>query len=375
MKNKVLNFISSETVLCVCIIFGLASCFVIPPDENYWGYVDFRTLSILFCLMVVTAGFQRPGLFNFVAEKLLSRIHSVKALGLILVMLCFFFSMVITNDVALITFVPFTITLLNLLDENIKNKLLIFLTIMQTIAANLGSMLTPVGNPQNLYLHSVSGISAAKFIKLMLPFSVVSLLLLVFICIFKLKSLSLKINFDNFTRIGNKFSVVFYAFLFVLCLLTVARALDYRITLLITLAAVLIYEKDILLKVDYSLLLTFTALFVFIGNIGRIDALASFTKKIILGNECLMGVLLSQVISNVPAAILLCGFTDNYEALIVGTNLGGLGTLIASMASLISFKYILKENKGASKEYILKFTALNVVFLAILYALYIVLSR
>ena len=372
IANGIWHFIKNETVLSVAVILAVISSFFITPDIEYLNYIDFRTIGLLFCLMTVMAGLQKTGVFSFMAENLLKKIHSTKSLIFILVMLCFFFSMLITNDVALITFVPFTFTVLDLLGGDIKNQTIIPGVAMQTVAANLGSMLTPIGNPQNLYLHGISGLGVGEFMLFMLPYTVISFVLLSAWALLRKGKGGVKIDFNDKTRIKNKGKVVIYSTLFCVCLLTVAQALDYRIMLLVVIATTAAADYRIFARVDYTLLLTFIAFFVFIGNMGRIPMFSNYINSIINGRECITGILSSQLISNVPAALLLSGFTDNIRPLIVGVNIGGLGTLIASMASLISFKYIGRENKSVRGRYLLYFTAVNVIFLAVLLTAYYV---
>lgn len=372
IANGIWHFIKNETVLSVAAILAVISSFFITPDIEYLNYIDFRTIGLLFCLMTVMAGLQKTGVFSFMAENLLKKIHSTRSLIFILVMLCFFFSMLITNDVALITFVPFTFTVLDMLGGDIKNQTIIPVVAMQTVAANLGSMLTPIGNPQNLYLHGISGLGVGEFMLLMLPYTVISFVLLSAWALLRKGKGGVKIDFNDKTRIKNKGKVVIYSALFCVCLLTVAHALDYRIMLLVVIATTAAADYRIFARVDYTLLLTFIAFFVFIGNMGRIPMFSNYINSIINGRECITGILSSQLISNVPAALLLSGFTDNIRPLIVGVNIGGLGTLIASMASLISFKYIGRENKSVRGRYLLYFTAVNVIFLAVLLTAYYV---
>ncbi len=368
--HKIYLFIKNETVLSVATVFAVLSSFFVKPDLDYLGYVDFRTLALLFCLMAVMAGMRETGVFNMLAEGMLKRVRKVRSLIFILVMLCFFFSMFITNDVALITFVPFTLTVLNMLDKSERDRLIIPVISMQTIAANLGSMLTPIGNPQNLYLYGISGMGVADFILLMLPYAAVSFALLSVQIFMRRGTGDVKITFGESAGVEKKVAV--YLVTFVICLLSVARIIDYRITLLTVIVILAVTDRKIFAKVDYTLLLTFVAFFVFIGNMGRIPMFENYLKGVISGRECITGVLSSQIISNVPAALLLSGFTDNFKPLIVGVNLGGLGTLIASMASLISFKLLGREDKTLRGRYLLYFTASNILFLAVLIAEYYV---
>ena len=346
---------------------------VITPDSEYIKYIDIRTLAILFCLMGVMAGLKEIGLFECLAQRMLKGVGTERMLVFIPVMLCFFLSMFITNDVALITFVPFTFIALDMAN---RQDLTIPVVAMETTAANLGSMLTPLGNPQNIYLFSISDMSIAEFIRLVFPYGALSFALFVLWVVFRRKKGDgkLSINFENSIGIKDKKLLAIYICMFVLCLLTVIRLIHYGTALGIVLALILIFDRKTLKKIDYSLLLTFIGFFVFIGNMGRVEVFSEFLKNIILNNEVLTSVVSSQVISNVPAALLLSGFTDKTDALIIGTNIGGLGTLIASMASLISFKFIAKKEEGITGKYIAYFTVVNIIFLIALMGLYYILK-
>ncbi len=375
MKH-ILQFVRQEAVLCVACLLALVSAFLIPPDAGYADYIDFRTLGILFCLMTIMAGLQALGVFRKLAQTMLVRVKSLRQLVMILVMLCFFSSMLITNDVALITFVPFTFIVLGLSGEDMR-KHRIPIVVMQTVAANLGSMLTPVGNPQNLYLYGKSGMDPASFLLLMLPYTILSFVLILVWCLWytQKEQGTLSVEFVDKAEIPGKKRLVMHALLFGLSLLTVARVLiDYRILTLLVLVCVLLADRRVLLKVDYALLLTFIGFFIFIGNMGRVTLFHDFLEHVIAGNEVITAAAASQIISNVPAALLLSGFTEQYEALIIGTNLGGLGTLIASMASLISFKLIGREPEVNKGRYLLYFTVVNLMFLALLAVLYLVIG-
>ena len=368
-KNMILNlwnWCKKEAVLSVAVILAVVSSFFVHPDKEYLGYIDFRTLAILFCLMAVMAGLQQIGLFGYVAEKLLKLVKHVRGIIFILIMLCFFSSMLITNDVALITFVPFTFIVLKMILGERAEKLIVPVVVMQTIAANLGSMLTPIGNPQNLYLYGKTSMNFGSFIGFMLPYTVIAFILLTAWCLLfpykGEKQAALQLVKET-SLVTYKKQLTVYGVLFVLCLLTVAHILSYKVTLLAVLVVVFLLDKNVLGKVDYALLLTFVGFFIFIGNMGRIPAFHAFIQEIITGNEVITSVIASQFMSNVPAALLLSGFTNQYELLIIGTNLGGLGTIIASMASLISFKYIGKEYKNLRGKYLLYFTVANILFL------------
>ncbi len=368
---KLKTFIKNEIVLVISFLLAVISSFIITPDKRYIDYIDYKTLSLLFCLMVVMAGLNNLGVFKICAEKLLSKTKSVKSLSLILCLMCFFSSMIITNDVALITFVPFTIITLKI---SSNEKSLIPLVAVETVAANLGSMLTPIGNPQNLYLFSFFEMDISSFLKTIIPYAAVSLMLVCLAALFTGKGkLEYRNQLDDNSKINSR-PLLIYAVLFILSLLTVFRVIPFYITLAVTVVIVFAFDRKTLLKIDYSLLLTFTFLFIFIGNLGNIESVSAFLKSAVTGNEVLVGIISSQVFSNVPAALLLSGFTDNAEALLVGVNLGGLGTLIASMASLISFKLIAKENIKTGR-YMFVFTLINIVFLAVNILLWIIIDR
>lgn len=369
MKEKIICFFKQETVLCAAFALAIVSMFFVPPDKGYIGYVDFRTLAILFCLMSVMTGLQKSGVFQCVAQALLVRVRKAWQLVLILVLLCFFSSMLVTNDVALITFVPFTLVVLGMVGPEIKSRLLIPVVVLQTIAANLGSMLTPIGNPQNLYLYGKAGLSLGSFVLLMLPYAGVALVVIVVWSLAQSRACHgpVQVSFSEGAKIsGSSVHLAVYAVLFALALLTVARVVPYGVTLVITIAALLVMDRSIFGRVDYSLLLTFVGFFIFIGNIGRLSAFSQMLQQVVSGHEVLAGVAASQVISNVPAALLLSGFTEDLSALIIGVNLGGLGTLIASMASLISYKLIAREESQVKGAYFRYFTVANVSFLVIL---------
>ena len=274
---------------------------------------------------------------------------------------------------------------LKLLGDEGQRVMTIPVVVLQTVAANLGSMLTPIGNPQNLYLYAKSGLFIGNFLLLMLPYTLISLVLLL-IADFLFarfgemgKSADLGFIISNEQKLNGGVKVLWvYLGMFVLCLLTVAHVVSVWITLAVVLVVQLLLDREVLRRVDYSLLLTFVGFFVFIGNMGRIPVFSNFLQQIIVGNEVITSVVASQAISNVPAALLLSGFTENYEALIIGTNLGGLGTLIASMASLISYKYIGKESEkgviGSKGKYFATFTIVNICFLAVLMIVHMIIQ-
>ena len=369
--NRIAAFFKKEAVLCIAAILAFGSMFFVPPDAGYLDYPDYRVLALLFCLMLVIAGLQDIGLFRYLGLRFLGKIRNTGELGLLLVSLCFFGSMFITNDVALITFVPFAVMVLTMAGQR---KMLIPVVVLQTIGANLGSMLTPIGNPQNLYLYTAFEIPMGTFLGCMLPLAALSLVLLV-IAVLLTGREPLSVASLEPAESPDRRKLATYLVLFLVCLACVLRLLPWPVMLGILILAVFFADRGLFRKVDYFLLATFACFFLFIGNAGRIPAVSSLLRELIGGRELPAGVVLSQVISNVPAAILLSGFTDNTRPLLYGVNIGGLGTLIASLASVISYR-LCGNSQGAGKgAYLKAFTLYNVVFLAILYAAAAFLTR
>lgn len=367
--EKVRDFMKKEAVLCIAIGLAVLSVFWQPVDKNYFGYIDWNTLMLLFCLMAAMAGFQRLGIFQKIGDFLLEAVKNTRSLLLILCFLPFFFSMLITNDVALITFVPFGMIVLQMCK---KERFVISLVVLQTIAANMGSSLTPVGNPQNLYLYSQSGAAVGDFLLWMLPYTLVTGICIGLAVLFQKKE---KVEYRHQKSNAvwgkkRKFYFVSYVVMFLCCLASVSKILPPMALFFLVLVFLLVADRKILCCIDYALLGTFVAFFIFIGNLGRVPAFRDFFAGILTGHETLAGVVSSQVISNVPAALLLSGFTDKWESLVIGTNLGGLGTLIASMASLISYKQIVRQYPVLKGRYFLYFTLGNVGMLLILLGVY-----
>lgn len=360
--QRMFEFIKKEAVLSISFLAALISAFFIPPDIGYIEYIDFRVIILLFSLMSVVSGVQSCGVFASLAKRLCSGEKSLKTVIFILVLLPFFTSMLITNDVALITFVPFAILVLNAVKK--ENKI-IFTVVMQTIAANLGSMATPVGNPQNLYLYNRYFENPGDFLKIVLPVTVVSLVLICFVLSF-VKNEKVRFLSNGNESVRNKNEVVIWFALFFICLLSVFKILNEWILLVIILVATIIVNKKVLKNVDYSLLATFVFFFVFAGNIARVEVIKNSLENIMLTNAEVCALIVSQVISNVPAAVMLSNFTDNGTALLQYTNIGGLGTIIASLASLISFKYYLKTEGASAWKYLIIFTLFNILFLVVL---------
>lgn len=404
VMEKIRAFITQDSVLFVSCVAALVSCIAIAPDEVYFSYIDWHTIVLLFCLMTVVTGLRFLGVIRIMGEWVVSHMRSQAMIAGALIALTFFCSMFITNDVALITFVPFALVIMH--KANMDDCMVIVVVLM-TIAANLGSMLLPMGNPQNLYLFQASGFDVFEFVALMAPYTATVAVVLGVMIAFLFRKRSkgsaavqnrknqltadsqdVSPDQDNhehhhllrdiITRrslpVRKLFCAVVYAVLFVACLCAVADLVNVYLVGAVILVVVLLIDRKILVRVDYGLLLTFIALFIFVGNMGRIPLVHEVVSQLIGAAPVIASVALSQIISNVPAALLLSGFTDQWCALIIGTNIGGLGTLIASMASIISFKLITTAGFAKKSDYIRTFTFYNVVFLALLLVLYAALS-
>ena len=355
------SFVRRETVLSVALLLALVSAFFVPPSVEYIGYIDWDTLALLFSLMAVMKGYQKAGLFVVLANCLLRRAHTSRALMAVLVFLPFVTSMVVTNDVALITFVPFGLLVLRMAGQE---RQVVPLVVLQTLAANLGSMLTPMGNPQNLYLYAKSGMGFWALCALMLPYVAVSAVCIAAAVMLRRASPVATVAVP--VKLSGAKSLVVYTIGLALCMLGLFDIVPPLMVALVTAVYMFAADRSLLGAIDYSLLGIFAAFFIFIGNISGIDVFRDFLSGVLTGHVELAAVLASQVTSNVPAALLLSGFTTEWNGLIIGCNLGGLGTLIASMASLISYKAVTREYPQQRGRYFLSFTASNVALLALL---------
>lgn len=330
--DKTFNFFKDEIVFSISLILAIISCFFVKPNINYLNYINWDTIILLLVIMFIVEILKNLSVFEILVRKLLTKIGNTRGLVIILVFICFISSIFITNDISLIMFVPFSILAL----KKVKRADLIVITVcLQTIAANVGCMILPIGAPHNIVMYTVSNLSFESFFLLLLPYIIVSLIFLIIILYFIPK--------DDIT-LPHMGEVEFNRNHFV---------------------------KRVFIGVDYYLILTFIALFILIGNLQNIPFFNQLFKEWILGNEVLCGVVVSQIISNVPAAMLLSGFSSNYEAIIVGINIGGFGTLIASMANLISYDIIVRECGEYKIRYLLVFTVLNIILLVILFGVHI----
>ena len=329
--DKTFDFFKNEIVFSISLILAIISCFFVQPNVNYLNYINWDTIILLFAIMLIVEVLKNLAIFEMLVRRLLRRIGNTRQIVLVLVFTCFISSIFITNDVSLIIFVPFSILALRKVN---RSDLVIFTVSLQTIAANVGCMVLPIGAPHNIVMYTVSKIPFDTFFMILLPYVVVSLIFLTVLLFFVSND---DIVLPEMSRIEvNKKNFI----------------------------------KRVLSGVDYYLLLTFIALFILIGNLENISFFNSLFTRWIAGNEVLWGIFASQVISNVPAAILLSGFSSNYEAIIVGINIGGFGTLIASMANLISYKILIRECGEFKARYLSEFTILNVILLVVLFCVY-----
>jgi Na+/H+ antiporter NhaD/arsenite permease-like protein len=359
--KKAFDFAKNNAVVLIAACAAIITSFIVPPDGEYPGYFDFKTLSCLFCVLAVVCALRNIRFFYTMAKAIVRRFKTAKSAILALVYITFIGSMLIANDMALLTFLPLGYFVLHTTG---KEKYLAFTFIMQNIAANLGGMLTPFGNPQNLYLYSKFNIPDAEFVSIMfLPF-VIAIILITLCCLFFVKSEPLVIE-EKAAALPITRTVI-YLVLFALSILIVFKSIPYWLGLIIIPIVLLFMDREALLQVDYGLLLTFVFFFVFAGNMSRMEPVREFFSYLLEQNTLVFSALSCQVISNVPSAILLSQFTENYRELLLGVNIGGAGTLIASLASLITFKEYTKQDPKHTFGYIVKFSAYNFAFLIIL---------
>ncbi len=356
------SIIKKEPVLMVGIFLAVVSMFFVHPSKEYASYIDYKTLGCLFCLMASLKGFERQGILGLISTGIMSYIKNTRMIAYFLVFTCYFIAMVMTNDVALIAIVPITLSILSSCN---MQKWSIQIIVLQTIAANIGSSLTPIGNPQNLFLFTHYDMKLLDFFATMIPIVLVGGILLAVGCLVVPSKKIESVNYKEAHTINNSL-VIIYSILFLLAVGSVFGAVPYWIVLLIVVLIVFFVDKQTLIKVDYSLLLTFIVIFIFVGNIGKIEPIYNFLSEVTKENTMLSGILTSQVTSNVPAAILLSGFTQKAKDLLLGVNIGGMGTLIASMASVISYKLYIGESKGQTLRYLKVFTLWNILFLVVL---------
>ena len=359
--SSISGFAKKNIVMLIALLAAIVTAFFVPPDRQYLEYFDYKTLTCLFCTLAVVCALKNIRFFYMLAHKVVQLFKTARMSVLALTYITFIGSMLIANDMALLTFLPLGFLVLSTTG---KEKYMAFTFIMQNIAANLGGMLTPFGNPQNLYLYTKFNIPTGEFMGIMaLPFAV-SILLITLCCFIFVKPEPLEITEERIKLPPVK--TVIYLLLFALSIIIVFRVLPYWIGLIVIPAFLLVMDRRALRKVDYPLLLTFVFFFIFSGNMARIDAVRNLFSTLLEKSTLLVSVISCQFISNVPSAILLSQFTDNYRDLLLGVNIGGTGTLIASLASLITFREYIKHNPKKVGYYVGLFSVFNFAFLIIL---------
>lgn len=397
MRQRVLTFLRSETILIVATLLAIISCFIVPPDGQYGVYVHVSTISQLVCLMLVVVGFQRIGVFRIIGSSLLHRVHTARGVVLTFIALTFISAMFITNDVALLTFVPFALAVLVM--AHMEDKAIIVCALM-TVAANTGSMLTPVGNAHNLYFKALTGMSTGHFLRIMAPYSILAAVLLVVVTcvVFRGRRIA---EFDGMDSKGFERGVlapdptrhqpdeikvtgygagyggwraIVYTGVFVVCVLAVSDMVPLWVMCAVTFVAMVVCDRGSFRHADWALPLTFIMFFVFIGNMKRVPEFAGIAQAFVGQHPLEVSIISSQIISNVPASLLLSGFCDQWVPLIIGTNIGGMGTLIASMASLITYKNYTRQYPRNKGRYLGVYTAISVMFLLLMYGLAVIIE-
>ena len=361
LRGRIGSFIKKNAVMCIAFVAAVITSFIIPVDKEYINYFDYKTLTCLFCVLAVVCALKNIKFFYMLARKVVQLFKNARLSILALVYITFIGSMLIANDMALLTFLPLGYLVLTTTG---KQKYMAFTFIMQNIAANLGGMLTPFGNPQNLYLYSKFEIPNLEFMGIMAPPFLLSVILITACCFIFVKPEPLSLSDEKILLNPTKTTV--YLVLFALSIAIVFRGIPYWIGLIVIPIVLIFMDRKALAMVDYGLLFTFVFFFIFAGNMARIDVVRELFSMLLEKSTLLFSVISCQFISNVPSAILLSQFTGNYADLLVGVNIGGAGTLIASLASLITFREYVKHNPGKTGYYILMFSLFNFGFLIIL---------
>ena len=360
-KDKIINFIKKEVVLSVAIVLTIVTCFFVPIDKDYLNYFDYNTLICLFCMLAVVAGLKSTNIFELISRKMIGLFHTRRGVIYSLVFGTFFFDMIVANDMSLITFLPLTYIVLH---STRNDKYLAFTFIMQTIAANMGGMITPYGNPQNLYLYSYYNIPTSEFFGILF-IQAITVLVLLYICCSFISNEKLTLRKKSKIVIS-KNTLLVYVILFILVILGIFRVLPYMAILAIVILTIAIKDPKRFKDVDYALLATFCVFFIFSGNISRIPVVKEFISNIVVKNTLLAGIVSCHIISKVPTENFFSKFTTNYTDLLISVNIGSLGILISSLASLITLKEFLKHQPKNFWKYLGKFTLFNTSFLIIL---------
>lgn len=362
MKQQVVRVVKDQPVLCVAVVAMLVTCVFVPVDSKYLNYFNLRTLATLFCTLAVVSAFSHIHVFEILSKSIILKLANLRSAVVALVFITFFGSMVLANDMALLTFLPLGYFVLH---KTENHQAMAFTFIMQNIAANLGGMLTPFGNPQNLYLYAHYQIDTLEFMQIMFPSFFMATLMILAICLL-IKPVPLSLKRDEGYSLDKQKTVI-YSLLFIFSIMIVFRIVPYVLGTAVVVLALLFLDRTALKEVNYPLLLTFCVFFVFSGNAARIPAVNELFSTLLPKNTLLLGILSCQCISNVPSAVLLSHFTMDYQSLLPAVNIGGLGTPIASLASLITLTEFRKRQPGKTGRYLALFSGLNLLFLVVLY--------
>lgn len=365
LMKVVFKNIIKDKVFVIAGIIMMITMFIIPPSTLYLSYMNYKVLIIMFTIMLAVAGLYETHLFDFIATRLVIKFKTIKWVSLILVLSTFFLAMFLTNDAVLLTLIPFTLFIMK---HAKQEKFALITIILQTIAANLGSALTPMGDPQNIYLFAYYEIPFKTFLSITAPITALGFILITSTALIKIPNIPVTLNLQapevNWKRVG------LYALLLLNALFVVLRLVPEWYTIYVTLILGLAYGRHLFKRVDYGLLLTFVAFFIITGNLGQMDSIFNLFNKVLSSPHQVFLTALgtSQIISNVPAAVLLSTFTKPmyYPALLTGVNVGALGSIIGSLASLITFKYVIREFPELMKKYLLNYTIISIIFIIII---------
>lgn len=377
------KFSKRHAVLTVSFILAVLSCFITPPNPGYLKYIDYRTICLLFSFMCVIAGLRRLGLFDELSKVIIRRTTAERSVAAVLVVMSFGMAMFLTNDITLVTLVPLTLIIFANDGSTIgadQKRLLVVTLVIESLAANFGGMMMPFGSPQNIYLYSFFNLTMRQFFTTMLPYAVPGLvILLVIIRCIKFENTIDVARLDALPPLKHtpqaRWALVVFLILFGLAILSVAKVVNYLVATAVILLAMVILDRRAILKVNYVLLLTFIFFFIFVGNISRLTMLQTVIQHSVHHHEVLVSILASQVTSNVPAAILISKFTHDGLGILIGTNVGGMGTLIASMASLITYQLLTAKYPDTKGMFIKYFSLYNFALLVLYYGYYLLLHH
>lgn len=371
--KAILKYLLKDKVFVIAFIFAVISMFFVTPSAAYLDYINYKVLIIMFTLMIAVAGIYETHFFDFIATKLVMHLKSIKWIGLVIIVVTFFLGMLLTNDAVLLTLIPFTIFVTK---HTKQEKYAVLIIILQTIAANMGSALTPMGDPQNIYLYAFYDIPFAEFLATTAVITISGFVLVSGTAIIKIKHQDCELNIVAPNVNWKRFFL--YMLIMVNALLSVLRVVPEQYTIIVTLILAMIYGRHLFKRVDYTLLLTFTSFFIFTGNLGQITWIKDSISHLLDSRMSVFftGIATSQFISNVPAAVLLSTFTERtyWQPLLQGVNIGAMGTIIGSLASLITFKYVIREYRSETKTYLITYSIISIIFMVIISSMTLLLS-